>query len=254
MPDELVGIRPRAKRDFFAGCNEPGSSAYIADPDAFMKVWCARCRRSECVRAKGYVAAWESRMEEQVDYLINAPRFSRVESNEHKALAGMMFTSLEAKARRLEVAAKRQDWVVPSEAEAETAEDVASVREPAKDNAESSVVYQTDYPSIDGRRTYHVELRTSGHWSCECAGFQHRKRCKHITAVRTWYEEQGTDVMPVGVNTTAPLMNLERAVRAEAEPSPGTTEHDPWSPRSDRVVPVGGTVVLGSVADDPPDP
>lgn len=249
MPDELVGIRPRVKRDFFAGCNEPGSSAYIAEPNAFMKVWCARCRRSECVRAKGYVAAWESRMEEQVDYLINAPRFSRVESKEHKALAGMSFASLDAKARRLEVAAKRQDWVVPSKVE--NAEDAASVREPT--NVKSSVVYQTDYPSIDGRRRYHIELRTSGHWFCECAGFQHRKRCKHIAAVRAWYEDQGNDVMPVGINT-APLMNPKRAVRPEAEPSLGATEQDPWAPRSDRVVPVGGTVVLESVGDDPPDP
>lgn len=41
--------------------------------------------------------------------------------------------------------------------------------------------------SSDGTTAYLVRQRASGRWTCECAGFTYRERCRHIDVVRLKY-------------------------------------------------------------------
>jgi hypothetical protein len=241
--DRLIGIQQRNKLDLFAGCNEPGKEWFMPDAHAFMRVWCRHCKSPECIRAGAGGGPWQARMQAQVDYLINDPKFSELETAEHKALAAMVFESLNAKAQRLEIAARRQDWSIPEEQPSDGIDRLASPdttssfdeavkelaraqgkkepnlpvpeqaqgpthfqqqdEEPESESEEdededleepeedpNAPEYETQYPSTDGKRRYHVVLSKQGRWSCACEGFKHVRKCKHLDTVRAWYEEE----------------------------------------------------------------
>jgi len=279
--DRLVGVRPRDRKDLFAGCNEPGKPWFHPDASVFMRTFCRICRNVDCVRAKGAVSPWLTRMQEQVDYLINNPQFSELDTPEHRTLAQMAFDALNAKAERLEIAARRQDWEIPeipsdgvaavaspsvTEDFDEAVKELARAKgrpepdlpRPNPDTAPAHFVeaeeieYETQYPSSEGEKTYRVALTKSGAWSCECDGFRHRGRCRHLETVRSWYEEQ--------------LRKAEETeARARPSPSPTSTPSGPRTPRPyNTPMPSGGVMVGGEPAPparsprpaprDPPDP
>lgn len=311
--DRVLGTRPRERRDLFAGCNEPGTPAYLPNPADFMRVWCARCRHSDCIRAKSVVHAWERRMEEQPEYLLNAPQFSDLTDPRHQAMAAVLFQSLKAKAERLEIAAARQDWEIPegpTDGMARVAPgtvtkefDVAvrelarakgrersDLPEPASESvaapsffeeeeaADSDVEYETQFPSSTVRgKSYRVAL-VEGAWSCECDGFKHVGRCKHLDEVRAWYEQQSKEPEPApepprppAAPPTANDAQMARDPRVpemrplntpmhpsgvmldggaatpmpqrqSSPPSRSTEPADPWAPRRDEVVESGATI------------
>jgi hypothetical protein len=111
--DSLIGVQPYDKRDFFNGCNEPGKPWFQRDAHEFIKIYCKICRNRQCIRALGAKTPWQTRMEEQVEYLINNPIYSDFTSVEHQSIAKVAWESLKQKAERLEIAARRQDWEVP---------------------------------------------------------------------------------------------------------------------------------------------
>lgn len=237
--DRLVGVQPRKKLDLFAGCNEPGKEWFMPDAHAFMRAWCRHCKSPDCIRAGAGSGPWQARMQAQVDYLINDPQFSDLEKAEHKALAAMMFESLNAKAERLEIAARRQDWEIPEtpsdgfdrlaepettssfdeavkelaraqgkkeptlpvpdtaegpthfqQQEEEAEDEEGEAEEEEEDDDPEAPEYETQFPSSDGKRRYHVMLSKQGRWSCACNGFKHVRKCKHIETVRAWYQEE----------------------------------------------------------------
>lgn len=113
--DRVVGVQPRQKRDLLAGCNEPGKAWFNRDDHEFIKAYCTICKNADCMRARGAVSPWHTRMAEQVDYLLNDPDFSELSSPEHRDLAQMAFDDISRQAMRLEVARQRQDWTIPDE-------------------------------------------------------------------------------------------------------------------------------------------
>jgi len=220
--DRVIGIQPREKRDLYAGCNEPGKQWFHPDAHVFMRAFCRICKNADCIRARGAVSPWHTRMAEQVDYLLNDPQFSDMQTLEHLKLAGQAFDDIGKKMARLEEARQRQDWEIP-EAPTDGYDRVASpdttdqfddavkklaeargkekpdlqrpegVDQPAhfqETTEDDPYEYDTQFPSEDGKRTYHVVLHKDGRWTCECKGFGRWKHCKHLTEVRTWYEEQ----------------------------------------------------------------
>jgi len=292
--DRVIGMTPRKKRDLLAGCNEPGKEWFHPDDHVFMKTFCRLCKNADCIRAKGAISPWHTRMAEQVDYLLNDPEFSDLTSEAHRGLANQAFNDIGHKMMRLEIAKQRQDWEIPdgptdgfdkvsapdtTDQFDEAAKELAKARgkkepelpRPAGENApahfqtedeEDPYEYDTDYPSSDGSRTYHITLDKGGHWTCECDGYKHRKKCKHIDAVAQWYREQlergdddedddeggGSSGGPTG-GAPAPAPEPPRP----QPPTPSSTEAQP--PRDPRVpadprpfntpMPQGGVMVGG---------
>jgi hypothetical protein len=100
--------------------------------------------------------------------------------------------------------------------------------------------YDTRYPSSDGTRTYHVTLSKKGAWACECNGFLHRQKCKHLDTVRAWYEDQ--------------LAQAEEQERREAKSTRRVApSRDPRVPdnRYNTPMPQGGVMIGGGAP--PPD-
>jgi hypothetical protein len=292
--DRVIGVTPRKKRDLFAGCNEPGKQWFHPDDHVFMKTFCRLCKNADCIRAKGAISPWHTRMAEQVDYLLNDPEFSELTSETHRHLANQAFSDIGHKMARLEIAKQRQDWEIPegptdgfdkvaapdtTDQFDEAAKELARARgkkEPelprpegeaapahfqTEEDEDDPYEYDTDYPSSDGSRTYHVTLDKGGHWACECDGYTHRKKCKHIDAVSQWYREQlergeDEDNDSGGPTEEAPSRPPEPP---QQPPPPRPTEAqrppDPRVPADPRPfntpMPQGGVMIGGG--DVPPD-
>lgn len=123
--DRVIGVRPRDQRDLFAGCNEPGQPWFQRDAHEFEKIYCRLCKNADCLRAKGAVSPWQTRMAEQVDYLLNNPQFSSMTSEDHKRLGAMAFENIRQRMERLEIARERQDWEIPEDSEGDGYDRVA---------------------------------------------------------------------------------------------------------------------------------
>jgi hypothetical protein len=288
--DRVVGLQDREKRDLFASCNEPGKPWFNRDDHEFMKSFCRICKNADCVRARGAVSPWHTRMAEQVDYLLNDPEFSDLTTSPHKDLAQMAFDDISQKALRLEVARQRQDWNIPdaptdgvdkvaapettdqfddavralaeakgkkvptlgrseqpdSPAHFQQPDDPPAVAPEPPAGEESEWEYDTRYPSSDGSRTYHVTLSKKGAWACECDGFVHRQKCKHLNTVRAWYEDQLVQA------EEQERLNAEERARQEAARRSAPTQ-DPRVPdsRYNTPMPQGGVMIGGGMA--PPD-
>ena len=95
--------------DFLDDCNPQGQQHYLP-PAQFTHTFCARCRNSECMRAKYADSAWLHRMETQPGLLLDHPIFSDLQSAEHARINGLDFKDMFAEAMRLEISAQRGDW------------------------------------------------------------------------------------------------------------------------------------------------
>jgi hypothetical protein len=283
--DRVEGIRSRERRDFFSGCNEPGTPAFQPNPADFMRVWCARCRRSDCVRAKSAVRSWENRMAEQPEYLLNDPNFSDMTDPRHQDLAKMYFASLKAKAERLEIAASRQDWEIPegptdgiarvvpgsvtddfdvavrelARAKGKDAPELpreATVAAPPfyEEETESDFEYETPYPSSTTKGlSYRVALSRDGTWSCECDGFKHLGKCYHLDEVRAWYEQPDEPEAPEAPPAAPAAPPVAREVPPPRDPR--VPEQRPINtPMPNSGVMIGGGVAPPAQPGRPPTP
>jgi hypothetical protein len=315
--DRVVGMQPRQKRDLFAGCNEPGKEWFHPDAHVFEKAFCRICKNADCIRAKGAISPWHTRMAEQVDYLLNDPEFSDMTSESHRRLAEQAFDDIGRKMMRLEIARQNQDWEIPPDEDGptdgfdkvaspdttdqfdEAVKKLAKARgkeeptlprpqgeeapahfqkqddpppeQPAQQapvEEESPWEYDTQFPSSDGSRTYHVTLDKGDRWACECEGFRYSRKCKHIDTVRAWYEDQlrqaeesddddddggGSSGGPVGsapATAPAPRPRPPGAPQGTAAQPPRDPRLPPPKPAVNTPMPQGG-VMIGGAAPEP---
>lgn len=106
MAEPVVGIRKRTTSDLYRTCNvlQPPVSEEV-----FVSSFCKRCRNETCTRAQ-YGNPWVARMAKQVDYLLEHPIFSKLDTEDHRKIAEMIFEDRLQHATALEVSRERMDW------------------------------------------------------------------------------------------------------------------------------------------------
>lgn len=93
-------------QDFIKDCNSFGVS-----PNEFKDIFCKRCRNPECVHAEWVTSLWSSRMDSQVEVLLNNPTILHEIPSQYADLKTHSFEEIgEAAAYRIE-----ESWDDPAE-------------------------------------------------------------------------------------------------------------------------------------------
>lgn len=101
MTDELKGCMDSTKE-----LNKDGKLT-VSD---FQSIFCVKCRRKECVHAKGWQDQFYSRVSTQPERFFN-PKLANPNDPKYSNLAD--FVNMVQEAMRIEIADKRNDWEIP---------------------------------------------------------------------------------------------------------------------------------------------
>ncbi len=81
------GVRSPERKNFYDTCF--GDAAGRAAPKDQIDAVCRECRNPECERAGSSMTAWQIRMRDQPNYLLNFPKFSDLTTDDHKRITSM---------------------------------------------------------------------------------------------------------------------------------------------------------------------
>lgn len=84
------------KADYLNQCNDQGLSEI-----EFRGLFCRRCKNQECTQSQWGSSLWKSRMDTQVGYLLENPRFANTDDPMFEGLKDIEFESLLHKAEAL---------------------------------------------------------------------------------------------------------------------------------------------------------
>ena len=97
------------KTDYLSQCNDQG----LSEKD-FKTLFCRRCRNQSCNLSRWGESRWKSRMDTQVEHLLERPLFAYPNDSNFESLRRIEFESLLHKAESLIVSDLKGDWDVPA--------------------------------------------------------------------------------------------------------------------------------------------
>lgn len=97
------------KTDYLSQCNDQG----LSEKD-FKTLFCRRCRNQSCNLSRWGESRWKSRMDTQVEHLLERPLFADPNDSNFESLRRIEFESLLHKAEALIVSDLKGDWDVPA--------------------------------------------------------------------------------------------------------------------------------------------
>jgi hypothetical protein len=102
--------------DLWDGCYD-GTARRQMSPEDFRKQFCNNCMNSGCSNSKGAGMGWVQRMSTQEERLLTNPLFADPNEAQFRQIAEMDFRDTLRKALAIEIADRRGDWEVPTDAE-----------------------------------------------------------------------------------------------------------------------------------------
>ena len=251
------------KPDYFGECFDPKGGM---TQEQFGQTFCRVCLNPECSRSSVDGSSWAQRIATQEERLLIRPKFADPDDPQYRDIARLDFPSMFRQALAIEIADRRNDWTIPTEAD--IAQEAAKVVEalpptpPTPPTPEADgIVFRTRIASASGTE-YEVTLNDDGVWACTCPAYQFARAnpCKHIQQAQVATPEPEPEPEP------APPVVSEPVVRGPAQPLPrlrnipqpsgglmvdGTPPErpraaqaqDPWALPADKMPPAKGTVV-----------
>jgi len=212
------------KKDFFDECY---SDAHKEMPEPqFKATFCEACRNVSCSRSKINRSLWADRISSQEDRLLINPRFSE------NVIQDVEFKDLAQKVLSLET------WdVVPNKPEGFVAP------EPREPEIKARWQVEGDTPG----NKYWVIQNDRNEFDCDCPA---KKPCKHIMDIQKKLSNlHQPELIQIG-NRSAPFVPKARNTQQPNDgiyigQKPSSDAWDTPKPRKDRVLPVGGRVIMG---------
>lgn len=208
--------------DFWGDCFDP---SYGMSPNQFTETFCKKCMNQACGRSAAEGTSWFRRVATQEERLLLNPNFADPRDPRFREIANLDFKSALREAISIEIADRRGDWSIPSEAEiaieasrVAAGHGVSSPPEPSP----AKGVEETALPPAEGivfRVTvkgqtgdYEVTLNDDGAWACSCPAFRFARAnpCRHIQQAEANLEQGGQ----------AAPMEMAPAVETPPLPSP----------------------------------
>lgn len=259
-------------KDLWDECFDPSMGM---SPKVFENTFCKVCRNPTCSHlTQG--GAWTRRVATQMERLFTSPKFADPNDPRFADIAKLDFPSAVQEAMRLTISDRRGDWSVPTQADAAALASQMVATLPAekvlrsvKVTGSKGDVYNVTFVLPPGGQ--HAA------WQCPCKAFEFKKACPHVAYAMTLPPEdapvpetrtparfQETDTRERNVGGTAPYLppggNIPVPAggimvdgtrppppRERQAPRAAAPVVDPWAPPppKPKVIPVGGTVVLG---------
>lgn len=270
------------RKDLLKECHTGEHKANLS-PENFKHMFCRVCQNPKCVNSALSKSRWLQRMENQEGRLLVNPVFADPKDPQFKHLAEQGFEDVAKQARAMEIAERRGDWEIPTQADmqelvAEIAEEVLPESSAPAGFQELEVDWETPVKSKSGKRSYTVSLvlgEGQEHWSCTCPGFRFHHQCAHLPIAQNryhgeqeeaeplpeppvvvqapvrgdpaaWQQMRERGMVPIAQNTRFPSggLMIDGSPPVAATPEP---EVDPWAaPKSKpKTVQVGSKFVLG---------
>lgn len=244
--------------DFWGDCFDP---SYGMSPNQFTETFCNKCLNQACGRSAAEGTSWFRRVSTQEERLLLNPNFADPRDPRFRDVANLDFKSALREAISIEIASRRGDWSIPSDAEIaiEASRVAAGHGVSAPPEPPPPKVPEETKPSEDGivlRVTirgqtgdYEVTLNDDGAWACSCPAFRFARAnpCRHIQQAEANLEqgEQAAQGEQGG---------LTPAVETQPLPPPSSFQHasvvvPPGAPRfpmRNIPMPTGGIMADGT--------
>lgn len=103
------------KKDLTQFCRETNETHHSVSEKEFRTLWCRRCRNQECRHSQWGKGVWLERMSTQVDRLLDNPQFGDPKDPAFGFLQGFDFEDMKRQAIAIHIADQNNDWEIPSE-------------------------------------------------------------------------------------------------------------------------------------------
>jgi hypothetical protein len=253
-----------SQQDFWGECFDPAAGM---SPNQFTGTFCNRCMNGDCERSAAEGTSWFKRVSTQEDRLLLQPKFADPRDPKYRDVANLDFRSALKEAITLEIADRRGDWSIPTDAEvAIEASRVAAGQgmspppeppePPTPPAASDGIVLRV---TVRGQTAdYEVTLNDDGAWACSCPAFRFARAnpCRHIQQAEADLEQgrqEPTPPPPVPVQPVLPP--APAGFRPPSAPAV-TGASPPGAPRPPmRNIPMpSGGIMADGTAPPPPRP
>lgn len=245
------------QQDFWGECFDPAAGM---SPNQFTGTFCNRCMNGECERSAAEGTSWFRRVSTQEDRLLLYPKFADPRDPKYRDVANLDFRSALKEAIAIEIADRRGDWSVPTDAEiAVEASRVAAGQgmSPPPEPPEPPEPPRPEPPTdgivlrvtVRGQTAdYEVTLNDDGAWACSCPAFRFARAnpCRHIQQAEADLEQGPPEPSPVASPPPPPVVAppppAPSGFRPAASPPPGV----PRPPMRNIPMPSGGIMADGT--------
>ena len=240
--------------DFWGDCFDPSVGM---SPNQFTETFCNRCMNQACGRSAAEGTSWFHRVSTQEDRLFVHPNFADPRDPRFRDIANLDFKSALREAISIEIADRRGDWSIPSDAEIaiEASRVAAGHGVSAPPEPPPPKLPEETKPSEDGivlRVTirgqtgdYEVTLNDDGAWACSCPAFRFARAnpCRHIQQAEANLEQGEPEPPTVTVEPQLPPSGFRPAVAAPQVAAPQVAARFPMR---NIPMPTGGIMADGT--------
>jgi len=243
--------------DYWGECFDPAAGM---SPNQFTDMFCKRCMNAACGRSAAEGTSWFRRVSTQEYRLLLHPKFADPRDPKYRDVANLDFRSALREAITLEIADRRGDWSIPTEAEvAVEASRVAAgyglsqpPEPPKPEPPADGIVLRLTVKGQTG--DYEVTLNDDGAWACSCPAFRFARAnpCRHIQQAEAELEQGPPEPAPVASPpppAVAPPPPAPSGFRPPPAPAPAGA---PRPPMRNIPMPSGGIMADGTAP--PPRP